>query len=201
MGEELALGVDPGNAGGVVIVADASNRPSLVSAVRLYGSRYGTWIARADAAFEELATKVRSRGVELSAVPFWVEEPPHAVRKGALKVDGGPDVPPLARWVGIGRYQGFAISAASRAGFNDPKLVQVRQWTSPLSQLGVRSSKNPADEGAHRIGEAQRIIAESSILAGLPVDVSEAALIAASCLFCGGVPPDRKSKRSGRRGR
>lgn len=186
---QVAVGIDPGASGGVALVDVGEPRPRLLYAARLYGSSYTTWVSRADATLTEVAAAVDRAGVAVAEVPVWVEDPPPAIREGGL--DG--DSRGLASWVGLGRYQGFALAAAVRAGFSRFERVQVSAWT---RVLGPAVASRKSGDGAHRIREAGMLLAGGEVLATLPVDVSESALVAcAAALRKGELPPPRKGRR------
>ncbi len=182
----FAVGADPGQHAGLALVQHVDGaRPRLVRAWAIHGSTYAPWTRRARAAAVELVSAIETLGAAPSDVRGWIEEPPPAVRKGAL---GGASRAESA-WAGIGRRQEGIRGAVWTASQERLELLRVDNadwtWTLGGGDRGVAKAK--WGDGTHRIREAGwHLEGAADELAAIPaacrIDVAEACLIALACL-------------------
>lgn len=182
----LAIGADPGQHAGLALVEHADGRRArLVRAWAIQGAAYALWTRRSKAAAVELLAELQARGAAPADVRGWIEEPPPAVRKGAL---GGAAHTETA-WAGIGRRQEGIRRSVWDASAERLELVRVQNadWTWTLGHGSMGVSKSKWGDHTHRIREAEfHLEGAKEQLAAIPetcrIDVAEACLIALACL-------------------
>ena len=156
----LTIGADPGASGGLALCRCVSGqKPELLGAWLIEGSGDGGYFQAAlKAAFQLQATA----GKRVDIV--WVEEPRPFGKPGAA--------------IGLARRQGLILGALSMIAAPEATHIQPSEWWAVWGD-NVRRGKDDADDGAHRRTEAMSLLTgRLGDLQRLPVDVSEAALIA-----------------------
>jgi hypothetical protein len=157
-----SLGIDPGATTGIALLSCEEGKRPLVRrawVVRgkdldIYGCLAYDIIGRA-LDLHRIATDSRDR------LPVWIEEVPSFGRASVA--------------ASIARRQGILIGACALRGLGEPTRINPLAWA---GLYGGHVRKGKAEDADHRRVEARTLFDGSELLEEMPVDVTEAALIA-----------------------